>query len=348
MRRFFTAYWQHRFWNPKDNDEYQPIITSGSNLFSQRGVSLGDEVYIVSVGKGQLYLGGRITVKEVVSRSKAVKILGRSDLYDEAEEWVIGEKNSGTLLNLKRRLAPEITKKLLFSSVKSDPKPLFFSGKNELDVQTLRGIRELTVESASLFDQIIEITDSFPQGEEIVVTSEILKEGRGSIVVKKQQTKPSATSAIEKIILSKEVEYFDEPLFNPSSIEDAREKISTTIVRRRGQPEFRKKLIEAYNGCCAITGTNAEQALEAAHILQYKGKETNHISNGLLLRADIHTLFDLGLIAIDTKTMTVVIAPSLSNTTYKELLGKSLLLPKNKKCLPNIEALDLHRREAAF
>lgn len=165
---------------------------------------------------------------------------------------------------------------------------------------------------------------------------------------KKAKLQQDNVTPTEKIILSEEVECSNETVFNPSSLEDARKKIHSAIVLRQGQGEFRKKLIEAYNGCCAITGANAEQALEAAHIISYKGEQTNHITNGLLLRADIHTLFDLGLIAIDTKTMAVVIAPSLFNTTYKELLGKPLLLPKNKKYLPSIEALELHRRETGL
>lgn len=349
MTRYFTSYWQHHYWTPEHNDEYELVIASGSNLYSQRGVALGDKVYIVSVDKGQLYLGGRMTVKEIVSRSKAAKILGSSNLYDGADEWIIAERDSGTLLNLRRKLTPEITKKLLFGSLGSDPKPLFFiSGTGDLDRQTLRGVRELTPQSAKLLDHIIETTDSLPKGKEITITSEILKQKGSSTVVKKEQTKQTTTSTIEQIIISKEVECSNELVFDPTSLEDAREKIIRSIVQRRGQPEFRKKLIEAYGGCCAITGANAEQALEAAHIRPYKGKETNHISNGLLLRADVHTLFDLGLIAIDAKTMTVIVHSSLVDTTYKELLGKKLLLPKDKKYLPNLEALDLYRRETGL
>jgi predicted restriction endonuclease len=112
--------------------------------------------------------------------------------------------------------------------------------------------------------------------------------------------------------------------FEPQSLADARERVTASIVRRRGQPEFRRALLQAYGRRCAITGCDAEQALEAAHIIPYRGRETNHLSNGLLLRADLHTLFDLGLVAIDTATMTVVVAPSLNDTTYHYLDGKLL------------------------
>lgn len=89
-------------------------------------------------------------------------------------------------------------------------------------------------------------------------------------------------------------------------------------------------------------------ALEAAHIIPYQGDETNHISNGLLLRADIHTLFDLGLLAIDTTEMKVVVHPSLINTQYEGLMGRPLILPTNRAQWPNKAALDIHRKESGI
>lgn len=127
---------------------------------------------------------------------------------------------------------------------------------------------------------------------------------------------------------------------------DDRERVAASIVRRRGQPEFRKALIRAYNSQCAITGCDAVEALEAAHISPYRGPNTNHPSNGLLLRADLHTLFDLGLIAVDTQTMTLLLAESLANTTYAEIAGKMLRSPMDKNLRPSLHALDRHRSES--
>jgi hypothetical protein len=131
--------------------------------------------------------------------------------------------------------------------------------------------------------------------------------------------------------------------FNPQDIIDAREKILASIVRRRGQPQFRQKLITAYGGKCAITGCNATETLEAVHILPYRGPETNHLSNGLLLRADIHILFDLGLIAIDTSEMIVLISSRLNSTIYAQLAGKHIHIPEVDTYRPNIEVLNQHR-----
>lgn len=148
---------------------------------------------------------------------------------------------------------------------------------------------------------------------------------------------------IERLTLREaKADYVVEP-FTPDSMVDARQWIIASIIRRQGQPEFRKKLLEAYSGRCAVTGYDAVEALEAAHIIPYRGTHTNHPSNGLLLRADIHTLYDLGLLAIDTETLTVLIAPSLASTAYGELAGVRLRIPEEETCRPSLDALKQHR-----
>ncbi len=142
--------------------------------------------------------------------------------------------------------------------------------------------------------------------------------------------------------LSKISEDEIDPYFDPKNDKDARERIATSIARRRGQPKFRKDLLNAYEGKCAITGCRVEAILEAAHITPYKGDHTNKPANGLLLRADIHSLFDLGLIAVDTMTMTVIIAPTLANTEYERLKG-SRLIAKPQTVQRIKAALDEHR-----
>ncbi|MEG8052564.1 HNH endonuclease signature motif containing protein [Sphingomonas aerolata] len=88
------------------------------------------------------------------------------------------------------------------------------------------------------------------------------------------------------------------PFPDPTSIEDGRKKIERMVTLRQGQPAFRKALMDAYERRCAVTGCTIDDVLEAAHISPYLGEHTNHVTNGLLLRADIHTLFDRGLIKV--------------------------------------------------
>ena len=127
------------------------------------------------------------------------------------------------------------------------------------------------------------------------------------------------------------------------SMTDAREKILASIVRRQGQPEFRRRLLDAYDGRCAVTECDVVDALEAAHIVPYCGPKSNHPSNGLLLRADVHSLFDLGLVSIDADAMTIVIAPSLATSVYGELSGKKVRVPTAVDSKPSRAVLEQHR-----
>lgn len=135
--------------------------------------------------------------------------------------------------------------------------------------------------------------------------------------------------------------------FDPSNEEDGRRRIFAALVRRQGQPRFRRDLLSAYEGRCAVTGSHVTAVLEAAHIMPYLGDHTNHVTNGLLLRADLHTLFDLGLIAIDDD-MRLIVAVGLHATEYAQMYGQHLLLPAQKGLHPNSEALRKHRIRAGF
>lgn len=83
-----------------------------------------------------------------------------------------------------------------------------------------------------------------------------------------------------------------------------------TALARPNQAKFRTSLLEYYGSQCAITGKNSPRALEAAHIGPFSDKGVDNISNGLLLRADLHRLFDFDELAIDPASMKVVISKS--------------------------------------
>lgn len=130
--------------------------------------------------------------------------------------------------------------------------------------------------------------------------------------------------------------------FDPTNQKDARKKTIGTIVRRRGQPAFRKTLLAEYEDRCAITGCSVTDLLEAAHISPYKGEHTNVAENGLLLRADIHTLFDLYLLCIEPVGMTVCLHPDLNNSEYAHLQGVRIRQTRNATRCPNVDALRVH------
>lgn len=131
--------------------------------------------------------------------------------------------------------------------------------------------------------------------------------------------------------------------FDVSSIEEARERIVKAINIRRGQGKFRRELLEAYDGKCCITNCDTQQVIEAAHIIPYQGAKTNDVRNGLILRSDLHTLFDRCMIWIDTESWSLVIDPELSSSHYSQLDGSKINLPNDQARWPSIDALNQHR-----
>ena len=152
----------------------------------------------------------------------------------------------------------------------------------------------------------------------------------------------------EDLRVSAEEELEEQGAFDPTGIKDARTRIFSSIVRRQGQPAFRKRLLTAYHRRCAITGCSVESVLEAAHIVPYKGEITNHPANGLLLRADFHTLFDLRLVAINEVTMRLLVSPKLNGTGYENYRGRKVRIPKEEGSRPSREAIEQHRVESGL
>ncbi|MCC9602888.1 HNH endonuclease [Stieleria sp. JC731] len=131
-----------------------------------------------------------------------------------------------------------------------------------------------------------------------------------------------------------------EGYFDPTDATDERQRRLREIVQRRGQPQFRKELLKAYGERCAVTGCDVVQALEAAHIRPFLGDQSNHVTNGVLLRADIHTLFDLQMIGVEPGTLKVKISDSLVGSSFEELNGRALSVPSNEALRPSEAAIE--------
>lgn len=135
--------------------------------------------------------------------------------------------------------------------------------------------------------------------------------------------------------------------FDPTRVDDERRRVLALITSRRGQSGFRRTLLNAYDNKCSVTAYDAEDALEAAHIVPYRGPVTNHPTNGILLRADLHSLFDLGLITVDVdRRNALILGGDLRTTSYRGLEGSVLRLPADPNLRPSMEALREHRRWA--
>jgi 5-methylcytosine-specific restriction protein A len=120
--------------------------------------------------------------------------------------------------------------------------------------------------------------------------------------------------------------------------EDDLEYTYQKVKRRLRQSKFRNELIEAYDNTCAVTGCKVLEILEAAHIEPYNGAHTSVVYNGILLRSDIHDLFDLykdekRLIGISSD-FKIEVHSSLKDSEYWKYDGKGISLPKDKSDYP--------------
>ncbi|AUH02069.1 hypothetical protein CWC46_21105 [Prodigiosinella confusarubida] len=109
---------------------------------------------------------------------------------------------------------------------------------------------------------------------------------------------------------------------------------------RKGQTQLKQRLLEVYDAICCITGCSTLEVLEAAHILSHADSGVNDSENALLLRADIHILFDRNLLKISPKSLKLFLDKSLKDTEYWNLNGK-LLRKRNDGRRPSFEYLNI-------
>ncbi|NVJ22130.1 HNH endonuclease [Myxococcus sp. AM011] len=100
------------------------------------------------------------------------------------------------------------------------------------------------------------------------------------------------------------------------NLEDERARVSREIRARRGQKVFRQSLRDRFGDKCLVTKCQLIDLLEAAHIVPYRGDNDNHVMNGLLLRADVHTLFDLDLLGIEPETLKIHLHDKVKGKGY--------------------------------
>ena len=130
------------------------------------------------------------------------------------------------------------------------------------------------------------------------------------------------------------------------AFEDLRRRQRGDRVVRDGQAAFRAALLAAYQSRCAMSPADAPPALEAAHIQPFLGKHSNCVVNGLLLRADLHAMFDDGLLTVRGEDYRIEVHSELKGTTYESMDGNVLRLPRHAKDHPDRDRLDWHARNS--
>jgi putative restriction endonuclease len=118
---------------------------------------------------------------------------------------------------------------------------------------------------------------------------------------------------------------------------------------RLGQSSFKAVVLDAYHRRCAISGTHIPPVLQAAHIRPVTAGGEHRLDNGLLLRSDIHTLFDRGYLGVDPR-FRLLVSPRLradfsNGDQFYAKAGQVIELPERRVDRPSREFLEWHLDE---
>ena len=122
------------------------------------------------------------------------------------------------------------------------------------------------------------------------------------------------------------------------------------IRPRLGQGTFRIAVMDAYGRSCAVTTEHSLPVLEAAHLRPYGEGGPHEVANGLLLRTDIHRLFDAGYVTVLPEDLRFNVSRRLkedyeNGRTYYALHGAEIHSPGDLADKPGRAFLDWHARE---
>ena len=114
------------------------------------------------------------------------------------------------------------------------------------------------------------------------------------------------------------------------------------VIMRPGAAEFRDLVLTEYDKQCVVTGYRAIEAIDIAHIVPYYGPESDELQNAIPLRADIHRLFDQGLVRIEYDSSIrkyMVKIHDFIFDDYSDYHNKALILPHDALSVPSRSAL---------
>jgi putative restriction endonuclease len=119
------------------------------------------------------------------------------------------------------------------------------------------------------------------------------------------------------------------------------------VLPRLGQGSFRIVVTDAYERRCALTGERTLPVLDAAHIKPYAVQQRHDVSNGILMRSDLHRLFDEAYITINPADRRIVVSKRIreefeNGKEYYRLNGQVIREPANLAYRPLTENIEYH------
>lgn len=118
--------------------------------------------------------------------------------------------------------------------------------------------------------------------------------------------------------------------------------VAVQAMRRKHQDAFRENVLKAYDGKCALTDVSTPNVLQAAHIDSYAKSKSHAVTNGILLRADVHLLYDAHMLTIRPDSGQIVVSDWVREPMYRDLDGRKMRFPKNRDYCPDEQLLEIH------
>lgn len=290
----------------KESSRISHVHCDESRLSSYplRGLNVGDEIFVINYDNASVRVGGRMIVgQKGLTKSEVI------ELKDAAGAPLVS------------RIFGEPTNRY----VSADPRYLTDFQSRTLSAEQSRELWGINANS-----EHVQLVDSQP-GQRLRTPWKLTPES-ASLLRALLGEHGASEDYLDSLIAEAE---------SSSKLTEADRSLRRTlrsVLDRRGQPEFRRKLLAAYGGKCCVTGSMVEDVLEAAHIVPYATSGDNDTANGLLLRSDIHTLFDLGLLDVRSDYL-INLHDALLASEYNNLQALFIKLPADPQHLPSKERL---------
>ena len=151
----YTHYWTNKTCDESTAFEghRRPLDHAAGSQFLRNGVRVGDNIYVVTVRKGRLFLIARFTVGKITKSDVEAR------RYLDYEPWsapdhLHAEPGSGTVCNFDREVPLDRVRQLRFETKARIREPVF-KDNSRLDTQTMRGVRKLTAISAKILEALL-------------------------------------------------------------------------------------------------------------------------------------------------------------------------------------------------
>lgn len=352
----YTLFWANDTWEKYSKGRHILDYVAGANKRPLTDICPDDEIFVVTLIRGNLYIAGRLVVAtKPLNRREAVEWLGRDDLFDRPLYFVANRGDadvfrSGCLVEL------EIAKKLELIRVdKSISHPALDKKSGFIERNAFRTSALLTVKSADILRSIL-AQSTVPLRPIGTVTDKVatiqpaqkIDRLRGG--VGKSQSGDDADPGEHCLDVDCQ---FDEVVkdINRQCVNLVGADVDAIVKRRVGQGVFRDRLLDEFEGSCCITSLKNNRLLIASHIIPWSESDASQKldpNNGLLLSVAIDALFDKGLISF-AESGEMLFSSELDPETI-EILGleRETFLPA--KLLNDVRKLNLakHRMRHGF